>query len=548
MKDYLAICTRCKKSIFVEQNEWGYFCPSCGNPFGDQILGNASFLVDVDLSNEAYEAGQEYFVNTDFREALRYFEKALSINPNHYPAVYQSHMCKIYEEEQYNDADTGAMVAKAIVDSVDKVVKSRVSVGDRINFLSLILKQSYIMLSKYYSRVSNQLIQEENWSGLRTVSLRLAQSLKEIVSIDKEDMMATNPSIVTSCLGIADIGISACQFSVVPRLDSARIEAHILDVPTDVQYRQAKSLCSIFSYYAGNLSAGFCCSQKTDYGPVLFFIDNYVLPNRRRYYYLNEPNQKRFLSLQGELLNTLIADSTFATRFAHRVCYKDFLSNKNDESRTLVVFESVDNCLDSLMPRVRIGKNKKIDIICKGYDTATQLTIMLNDFLGEMLDKDKAYTASKVDAFFGYVYGCVKRYYDKVSKKYREKVLKPKYQRSDDARYYFGFLYQVARCGILGFLIEEVDKSIKNNHRQKLIEFSKMVVDEFAMLNEQMGDFVESTKNSRFNDIKEAFELIKDSNIYYKQMQQKQNWAMTSASFGVVKPEPKETAKKHTVA
>lgn len=521
MEDYLAICTRCKKSIFVEKTPSGeYHCPACGINFDFDIKNKVGFLIDVDLSNEAYQVGQEYFLNTDFREALRYFNRALSINPNHYPAVYQAHMCKIYEEEQYSPIDIGPMMAEAIVDSVDKVIKARVNANNRINFLSLILKQSYIMLSKYYARRSTELIQKEDWSNLRTVSLDLADALNRVVSLDKESMMATNPSIVTSCLGIADIGISACQFVVLPRLDFSRPEAHILDMPTEAQFKKAKSLYSIFYYYAQNLHAGFSCSQKTDYGPVLYFIDNYVLPKRRQYYRLNNANQPKFLSMHGELLNALIADSTFAARYAHRLCYQEFLSNPKDESRMLLIYESVDNCLDSLMPRVRLAKDKKVDIVCKGYDTAVQMAIWLNDFLKDMVRKDSVYAAQKIDAFFGYIYNCIKKYYDLVSKKYREKLQKSKYHKTHESKYYFNFLHQVARCGMLAFLIEEVDSKINDNYRSKLLIISKSAVDEFAKLNET--EFRDGEKG-KFSDIVEVFEILRDANIYFEQLEQKLN-------------------------
>jgi len=546
MEDYLAICTRCKKSIFVEKKESGqYYCPSCGKNFDFDIKDKVGFLIDVDLSNEAYEVGQDYFKNTDFREALRYFNKALQINPNHYPAVYQAHMCKIYEQEQYSQVDIGPLIAQAIVDSVNTVLKARVDINSRINFLSLILKQSYIMLSKYYARRSTELVKKEDWTTLRNVSLSLAVSLKDIVSIDKEAIVASNPAIVTSCLGIADIGISACQFSVLPRLDSSKIEAHILDMPTDIQYKQARSLCGIFNYYAQSLNAGFNCSQKTDYGPALFYIENYVLPKREKYYKINVINQKNFLSTHGELLNSLIADSTFAARYAHRLCYKEFLSNKNDESRSLLVFESVDNCLDSLMPRVKIAKDKRIDIVCKGYETATQISLWLNDFLQEVRAKDAKYAAQKVDAFFGYIYNCIKKYYEKVSKKYKEKILKPKYKDTVATKYYFNFLYQVARCGMLAFLVDDVDKSITNNNRSKLLQISKAAVDEFGKLNS--NEMIDE-KVGKFNEIVEAFELIKDAKIYFSRLEKKQHKSSQKPKNNGTKKSQQQSNAKKSVA
>lgn len=270
--DYFAICTRCENSVFLKKWQTGHYgCPVCGEDYGTDPKNKACFLVDSDLATQAYEAGQDYFKNTDFGQAKYYFDKALSFNPNHYLAVYYSHMCGIYEDEILLDFDMSKSAADTLVASVNAVIHARVEMQSRLVFLQRIFEDCGILVSKYYSRMSKQFCENGDWDSLREMSMAFIASIKTIIDIDKDSIMVQNPRMMRNCISIADIGITACQNIVSPRVwQNDKIE-HSLSIPNKQQLYKTRALFANFMSYAKSLDRGYVPSADTDFGALLAY-------------------------------------------------------------------------------------------------------------------------------------------------------------------------------------------------------------------------------------------------------------------------------------
>ncbi|MDR3021642.1 MAG: hypothetical protein LBU60_03075 [Clostridiales bacterium] len=510
--EYFAICTRCKNSVLLKKWQSGrYSCQVCGENFGEAPNKKMGFLVDSDLANQAYTAGQEYFDNADFGQAIKYFEKTLQFNPNHYLAVYFSHMCHIYEEEKSAEFDIVDHVACALTDSVEKVINARVDLPKRLSFLTLIYSQCYIIISKHYNRLQKALSDEQDWSTLRKLSLEFSLSIKKIIDIDKEAIMAHNPSMSLNCVGIADIGISACQNVIAPKIIENQFFEHDLDLPARSQAAKAKALCSSFMSYAQSLNAAFVHSTKTDISSVLVYIDKNILPLRERYYNNNAVFTSKFLSHRRDLFEKLSSASAFAAKYAHSVCYSDLFNDKGDKQREHLIFESVDNCLDSLMPRIQLIGNNRVEIFIMELKDFGIIADYLNDFLDELMQYNKAYAVKRVYSFFRYVYDGLKKSYESMQKKYNKRMSRIK----DDTMYkrelswYLNYLYQLATSCALTAVISDIDIIVMGNVRDKMLQLGLEASQEFEkMSNYHVTNITELERFSGFYDI---FNLIKQA-------------------------------------
>ncbi|MCL1944568.1 MAG: tetratricopeptide repeat protein [Firmicutes bacterium] len=509
--EHFAICIRCKNSMLLRKMHAGNFvCPLCGKDFGTQPENISGLLVQFDIANQSYETGQEYFRNTDFGEALKYFEQAKQYNPNHYLAVYFAHMCKIYEQESTKDFDLIENIVNTLIESVKIAVLARIEISKRLGFFILIFNECTILISNFYKKITGNLeqIDHNTRNKLRQDSLKFAISLRRIISIDKEDVLAHNPNISKFCLTISDLGIMACNTVVQPYVVQNSKLVSELNLPSDSQYYRVKNLCRDFMSYAQSLKVGFVQSASTNYGDVLLYIDKHVIPMRNRYYETNKAYTNRFLSYYPDIFKRLSSTSSFAVKYAHRICFHD-LFGKKSEYYDLLIYESVDNCFDSLMPRIQLlEKGKKVDIYCISLRESLLLASHLNDFLRELYKINREYAIKKVYSYFRYVYDGVHRYYQRVKKNYFK--VSP---RLDEDEYrlelgrYLNFLYQVVSTCVLTALVVDIDKNVVDNKRDDMLQLALDACIAFDSMSDI--DATSITDLERFSDFEELFDIVK---------------------------------------
>jgi len=507
--EHFAICTRCKNSVVLKKSPLdNYACPLCNQDFGRDLNRTRGLLIDFEGANQTYEVGQEYFRNTDFGEALKYFEKTLESNQNHYLAVYFSRMCKIYLEEHLADFDLVESIALALVESVNSVVLARIEASKRLGFFTLIYNECYILLLNYYKRLVTDYssVDSDSSQKLRNSSFRFALSIKKIINIDKESIFAHNPNISKICIAIADIGITACHNVVQPYIVDMDGQNE-LSLPTDTQYYKVRSLCKEFMTFAQSLNAAFVQSVSTNYGDVLLYIDKNVVPMRNRYYEVNKSFTPKHLSYKPDLFKKLAHRSSFAVKYAHRICFSDLFRQKG-EYYDLLIYESVDNCFDSLMPRIQLLDRGKADIYNIGLKDALVIADQLNDFLKELYKLNREYAIKKVYSFFKYVFDGVNKYYLKTKKTYfriSTRLNDDDYQLELGS--YLNFLYQVASTCVITTLVDDLDRNVVGNTREEMLGLALDACIAFDSMSEI--DVNSITALEKFSDFNELFTIIK---------------------------------------
>jgi hypothetical protein len=515
--NYFAICIRCKNSVFLKPWQTGrYSCPLCGEDYGTHPQNKAGFLVESDLANQAYNTGQEYFKNTDFGEALKYFRQALKFNSNHYLAAYFVHMCQIYEEEINPNFDIAQRVAICLQDCIRAVVCARVDTDKRLGFVTLIYNQCLILVSKYYNRISQECMEKGDYSRLRQSSLDFALSIKKILDIDKEAVMAQNQAVSRNCVAMADIGVTACQNIVCPHVSQNVNFEHDLDLASKQQYHKARALSASFVTYAQSLNRSYVHSKKADYQAVLYYNDKFVLPIREKYYYHNAPFLNKYLSHRPDLFNELTSASMFVAEYAHNACFNSLFKEKNLYHEQLI-YESVDNCLDALMPRILLTGKDKVDIFLLPFKEQGKVADYLNDFLNELYKYNREYAIKKVYSFFRYVYEGIKANYDKMQRRYFRLTTKLKDDRDykRELGFHLNFLYQVSASCVLTALVNDIDKNVVGNVRDKMLQLAYQAGSDFDSMSK-----IDATKLKdlqRFVDFESIFDIITQAYGDYNQ-------------------------------
>ncbi|MDE7395822.1 MAG: hypothetical protein K2M95_06865 [Clostridiales bacterium] len=506
MKSFYAICPFCKKSIFVEENlSGGYACPICGQALGLSYLQTHNLIINTEAANEEYRLAHQYFENTDFFAAGEHYKKVLTYNPNHYLANYYAHLCDIYEHEDKTDFNVPKAIIEALKSSIDKLSLSQVKLNDKIEFLNSVLNQTHIILSSHFDRIYEAYEKTEMWDILRDKCLNIASTVKELTDIDKEQLMVFDGSIAKALISIADLAICACQKIVQPHLMSASQ----LDLPTDYEYEKAKGLYSNFLYYATALDPKYnFSSYKPDYTGNLLYNES-VISKLNRYNYENKAAQKKLLSTPSAELDSFRSDAAIAIKYSYHTCFKGLYTPKNDQARIALINESISFCFETLMPRVYIGEEKRVDIDIKNYARATDVAFYLNRFLNDFAEYNRRLAAEYVNRFYKQLHELTKLYFSIVYSSYNKYVNKIKESRGKEYRYYKNFLYQIICCCALALKdIVSFDQHTLNE-RIKILKLGKQATEEFLLLNDYHIEELE--QSAKYSDVLDVFNAFDDS-------------------------------------
>jgi hypothetical protein len=192
------------------------------------------------------------------------------------------------------------------------------------------------------------------------------------------------------------------------------------------------------------------------------------------------------------------------------MCFNSLFVEKN-ANYELLIYESVDNCFDALMPRIQqVHKGKSVDIWCIEFKEYLMIAEYLNDFLKELYMIDREYAIKKVYFYFRYVYEGVHKSYVKIKRNYFKENL-----RLDDEEYklnlarYLNFLYQVASVCVLTALVNDIDKNVVGNTREDMLQLALDACIAFDSMSDiNATDVVELSK---FGDFEELFDIVKHS-------------------------------------
>ena len=504
--NFYAICPFCKKSIFVEENlSGGYACPICGQALGIAYLEENHLIIDAAAADEEYRLANQYFENTDFRAAGEHYKKVLGYNPNHYLADYYAHLCDIYENEDKPDFNLPKGIVEALQAAVDKLSLSQVTLSAKTEFLHSVLHQTHIILSSHFNRIYEAYEKTEMWDILRDKCLRIANAVKELTIIDKEQLVAFDGSIAKALISIADLAICACQKVVQPHL----LKESKLDLPTDFEYEKAKSAYETLLFYATSLDAGYTFSSyKPDYTGNLLYNES-VISKLNRYNNENRSNQKKLLSTPSTELDGFRADAEIAVKYSYHTCFKGLYAPKNDQARIAIVNDSISFCFEMLMPRVFIGEEKHVVIEVNSYADAKDVAFYLRGFLTEFADYNRRLTAEYLNRFYRQLHEITRTYFAVVYNSYNKYVNKIKEARGEEYHYYNDFLHQIV-CSCAPALKEIVsfdDHAVAD--RIKILKLGKQAAEEFLLLNDYRIEELEHS--AKYSDVLDVFSAFDES-------------------------------------
>ncbi len=501
MNSCYVICPFCAKTVYIEENlSGGYSCPHCSQALGFKFLQENDYIIDIKSADEEYVLGEQYFLNTDFRAAGEHFAKVLKYNRNNYLAEYYTRLCAIYENENRPDYNVPAAIVEAVSSSIQKLDLSQVNVKTKIDFIYAMLNQVYIILSSHFNKIYDDYEKTEKWSELREKALNIATTVKGITLIHKEMLMAFDANIAKSLVSIVDLSICACQKVVVPHLNDDK-----LDLPTDEQCDEAKRLYSAFYYFATSLDKSYVFSSyKPDYTANLLFNES-VSSEISRYDEANKHNKRKFLS-EVKGIESLRKSCLIAIEFSYYSCFKSLQASKSDNARNALMSEAIRFSLETLLPRVSIGEDKKVRISVRRFSKAREICKYLNDFLSDYSEINRRIVAEYMNRFYKQVYEMIKLYFSLVYNSYNKFVNKLKAAQNKEFDYYRGFLYQVASSCALA-LTDCVSFSQHSlGDRVKLLRLGKQVTEEFLLLSDYKLDELE--RSTHYSDILDIFNAL----------------------------------------
>lgn len=505
MKNFFAICPFCKKSIYVEENlSGGYSCPLCGIALGLPYLMENNLIVNMPEAREEYNLAQEYFQNTDFREANKHFQQVIFLNKNDYLAEYYKNLCDIYENELKDDFNLPQSITNSFKISIEKLSFSQVKIADKMNFLSTSLTQLHILLSNHFNKICEKFEKTELWDELRESSLNIAVNLNELILIDKELLMTYDVNISKALINISDLAICGCQKIVQPHLQNKH-----LNLPTDYEYNKAKTLYNNFYYYAISLDPNYNFNNyKPDYNTNLLYNEN-VISELNKYNIENKNNEKKYLSTIGTQLDTVVNECKMAIKYSYNTCFKGLYLQKNEQSRIALINESIAFCFETIKPRISIANEKKVDILVMKVSALEELTKYLNAFLFDFSEYSKHLTNDYLNKFYDEILEMVKLYFSIVYNSYNKFVNKLKELQNNEFRYYKNFLYQIVCCSSLALKeVVEYDQH-KLNDRIKLLKLGKQVAEEFLLLTDYKIEELE--QSNKYSDILHIFNALDDN-------------------------------------
>lgn len=505
MNRFSAICPFCRRTIVIEENlSGGYACPSCGQALGLQYLKDNKLIIDVYAERDEYLAAMDYFYNTDFREALRHFEKVLAININNYRAEYYMRLCRIYEAESDRNFDTAKSIMDAVKYCVEKMKLSVGSVIEKTDFLRSMLNEVYIILLNKFNRESEYFQDKTQWQNVRNFFIDFASNVNVIVLYDKEELMAFDKDIAKHLVNICDLGISACQKVVEPHI----LDNKYVDVPTEFEYSKVKSLHHNFDFFATSIDAKYSFENyRPSYDANLLYNES-VITLLNKYNEDNRKNYKKYLSNSGRQLDTVVFDCQLAVKYSYYTCFKGLVKPLN-EKHIAVVNESIAFGFEALKPRISISENKHVSIGVKNFAKASEVAFYLNAFIADFSQYNKRLAAEYVNRFYEELYQMIKLYYSIVYSSHNKFINKLKDLQNSEFRYYKNFLYEVTCCCSLALKqIIDYDQH-KLATRLKILKLGKEVTEEFLLLSDYRLKEIENS--DRYRDILDVYNYFDDS-------------------------------------
>lgn len=500
-----AICPYCERTVCIEETENGAcVCSACGHALFAEELQKGGHIVDVTAAEEEYTAGQQYFINSDFKEAGVHFHKALQLHKNHYLAVYYATLCDIYENEDKTEYNVPQQVAAAIIGSIDKAELCRAGLQARIDFLRATLNQSYILLSAYFNRIYDRYEKTELWDILRDKCMQIATAVKEITNIDKEKLLVFDDAIAASLVGIADLAVCACRKIVEPHMSGA-----VLDLPTEYRYEKAKSLSEEFLYYAGVLRPSYSgAAYSPDYTANLLYSES-VRKKLEAYNAENKTERKKQLSIFGAALETFRKDAAVAVKYAYHSCFKSLSTDNKNQARIALINDAIVFCFELLMPRMRLNAEKQVEIDVQPFATAQEIGGYLQTFLGDFAAYNEKIATEYVNVFFGRLHDKVKYHYTNVVAAYDKILDSVKAAQNSEYRYYKNVLHKLLHCCALAS--EDVVPAVARTQAERIrfVKLGKSIAEEFFLLIDyKIGELEQSVKYADVLDIYNAFDRI----------------------------------------
>lgn len=474
------------------------FCNVCGQELTEESLISGDLIVDAQSADAEYRLAQEYFANSDFREAGNRFKKVLTYHKNHYLAEYFSALCDVYENEEKTDFNVGGQIFSGILKSIEKLGLCQVNINGRIEFLTVIFSQSHIILSSYFNRIYDKYEKTEMWDILRDKCVDIAVAAKDLFVLDKELLMTFDKGIAKYLISIADLAICACRKAVAPHLISDKI----LDLPTDYQYEKVKSCYGVIMYSASEIDSDYGSDEyKPDYTANLLYSKK-VADELNKYNVENQSLNKRCLSTLGELLNSFKKDALTAVKYSYHTCFKSLSNCKTEQARIALINDSVSFCFELLMPRIYIDSDKKINVSVNSYTQAIDIYSYLNDFLRDFHEYNAKIAADCVVKFFERVYETVKTHFNSVVNAYEKSLDKIKDAHDSEYRYYKNFLHNIIYSCSVALKEMMYYDSHPMSERLKVLKLGKQACEEFLMLNDyKVEELAQSVKYSDMLDI-----------------------------------------------
>lgn len=214
------------------------------------------------------------------------------------------------------------------------------------------------------------------------------------------------------------------------------------------------------------------------------------------------------MSHRPDLINELVKASLFVSSYAHALNANDLFKKKTNHYEQFI-FESVDNCLDCLMPRVLQAGKSKVEIQLLSIKEICMVSEYLNDFLTELYKFNREFAIKRIYNFFRYSYDCIKPNFEKRQKRFVRYIskLKNRDEYKREMGYHLNFLYQVAAACVSTALVNEIDKNVLGNVRQEMLDLALTAAKAYASMGSV--DAKELKELEIFSEFQTLYTIIK---------------------------------------
>ncbi len=478
----LAICPFCLKTISIEQNT-NCICPNCGQTLVYEDIKARDMLVDSGEESREFLIAKDYFANTEFLSAAMHFKRALDANKNSYLSKYFLQICDIYLNESSPDFDLMKHAVDTIKTSTALLVRSGVSIKDKLDFISAALDEVKIIILNCLR--SNEKFYE---SDIKTYRRRVISDLKSLVGLfqlDSEALMTYSPNVAASLLEIADFAIATCHKAV----QSVAIGDSIFS-PLDDEYKQLSSLNGDYCFFATTFSHDYDTEKYQPDYTQNFLLNDKVRSRFENFEEKNRINEKRHIIADIDIYNDILGECDKAVNFAYMNCFKTF-GDKKYPKRVELIKDATRLLCRSLFPRYIINAKKNIELDYGKFVIVSEQLSMLNKFLTEL--DGTPFAQSALRSFYLGVYTVLSSHFYSLFDYFTKLVNKLKLTLDDDYNYYSRFLFNTACCTACALSEYVPYNSGKDKVRAKLVKICKQVCEEFLLMRDYKIDEIDGS-------------------------------------------------------